>query len=54
MVSMAQAYSMSGRAIMSCLGVARTIADIEESVSVKTEHLAEALGYRVREGIGGA
>lgn len=54
MVSMAQAYSMSGRAIMSCLGVARTIADLEESVSVKTEHLAEALGYRVREGIGGA
>lgn len=53
MISMAQAHSMSGRAIMSCLSVARTVADFEESETVTTEHLAEALGYRVREGIGG-
>lgn len=32
---------------MKVLKVARTIADIEKSKSVKTEHISEALNYRV-------
>ena len=52
-ISMAQAHSMSGRALVSTLGVARTIADLEESESVRVEHLAEAIGFRLREGVGG-
>ncbi len=52
-VSMAQAYSMSGRALISTLNVARTIADIGQRETVATEDLAEALGFRLREGIGG-
>lgn len=53
LVSMAQAYSMSGRALVSSLGVARTIADLEEREAVGADHLAEALGFRLRNGIGG-
>ena len=51
-VSMAQAHAMSGRALVSTLRVARTIADIAESEAVVAEHLAEALGFRLREGVG--
>ncbi len=51
-VSMARSYSMSGRCLISTLNVARTIADIEESSDVSTDHLAEALGFRLRDGIG--
>ena len=49
---MACVHHMSGRAIMRTLGVARTIADIAESLSVKKTHLCEALGFRLREGVG--
>ncbi|MDO4291462.1 MAG: YifB family Mg chelatase-like AAA ATPase [Eggerthellaceae bacterium] len=52
-VSMAQAYAMSGRALVSALGVARTIADLNEREAVDAGHLAEALAFRLREGIGG-
>ena len=50
--SMAQGYSMSGRAIMKLLAVARTIADLEQRERVGQDHIAEALGFRLREGIG--
>lgn len=52
-VSMAQMHAMSARALMSTLRVARSIADLGEESSVSVEHLAEALGFRVRNGIGG-
>ena len=44
---------MSGRAIVRTLSVARTIADMDEAETVGCEHLAEAVSYRVRDGIGG-
>ncbi len=52
-VSMAQANSLSGRALISSLNVARTIADIGECEAVNAHHIAEALGFRLRDGIGG-
>lgn len=50
---MAQAYSMSGRALVSALNVSRTIADLSECETVGVDHLAEALGFRLRSGVGG-
>jgi magnesium chelatase family protein len=52
LVEMAESYSLSGRAIVSILNVSRTIADISQCENVQREHLAEALSYRVRDGIG--
>ena len=49
---MAQMHQMSGRSIVRTLRVARTIADLEESVQVRKTHIAEALGFRLREGVG--
>lgn len=46
----AERASMSGRAIMRTLGIARTIADMAESTQVGTAHIAEALALRLREG----
>ncbi len=45
----ARLYHLSGRGIIRVLKVARTIADFDESASVKSNHLAEALLYRVEE-----
>ena len=50
MESMAKAYDMSGRAIVRTLAVARTIADMDESLSVGRKQVGEALGFRLREG----
>lgn len=50
--SAAKTHGMSGRAIMRTLSVARTIADMGESLDVGKAHLCEALGFRVREGVG--
>jgi magnesium chelatase family protein len=46
--SMAEAYSLSGRGLVSLLKVSRTIADLEQSTTVKDIHVAEALGFRLR------
>ena len=53
LVSVAELHAMSGRAIVRTLSVARTIADMDEAETVGCEHLAEAVSYRVRDGIGG-
>ncbi len=53
LASVADAYAMSGRALINGLSVARTIADMEEVPEVTAEHVAEAIGFRLREGIGG-
>ncbi|MBQ9021274.1 MAG: YifB family Mg chelatase-like AAA ATPase [Eggerthellaceae bacterium] len=45
---LAQKYVLSGRGILRVLRVARTIADIEQSISVTEDHIAEALMLRMR------
>ena len=50
---MARANRMSGRAIVRSLSVARTIADMDERAQVSKDDLCEALGFRLREGVGG-
>ena len=42
-------FAMSPRGCNRTLRVARTIADLDASEDIKTEHLAEALGYRLQE-----
>ena len=42
-------FAMSPRGYNRTLKVARTIADLDASNDIKTEHLAEALGYRLQE-----
>lgn len=49
---MARINHMSGRGIMRVLTVARTIADMGEQPRVLKEHLCEAIGLRIREGVG--
>lgn len=51
-VMMAQANHLSGRGLVNTLRVARTIADLGQSNKVKVDHVAEALGFRIRDGIG--
>jgi len=40
-------YHLSGRGVTRLLRVARTIGDLEGQATVTTDHLAEALGYRI-------
>ena len=42
-------FAMSPRSYNRTLRVARTIADLDASDDIRTEHLAEALGYRLQE-----
>lgn len=49
----AQANHMSGRAIVRTLSVARTIADMAQRKTVSKMDLCEALGFRLKDGIGG-
>ena len=44
-----KSFVMSPRGYNRTLKVARTIADLDASEDIKTEHLAEALGYRLQE-----
>ncbi len=53
LASVADAYAMSGRGLINGLQVARTIADMEEKERVSAEQVAEAVSFRLREGIGG-
>lgn len=39
-------FGMSVRSVNKLIRIARTVADVELSDKVRTEHLAEALGYR--------
>ena len=48
----ASANSMSGRSIVRTLSVARTIADMEQRRNVERADLCEALGFRLRDGVG--
>ena len=48
----ARANHMSGRAIVRTLSVARTIADMEQRRVVTKGDLCEALGFRLRDGVG--
>lgn len=54
LASFADAESLSGRSIVGLVRVARTIADMDESETIKMEHLAEAIGFRVSDAFGGA
>lgn len=53
MIAQADLHAMSGRAITRTLAVARTIADLAESQEIESAHIAEAVNFRVRDGIGG-
>lgn len=46
--SLADSYKMSGRGLINTLKVARTIADMEESIKVGIDHLVEAVELRCR------
>ena len=48
----AQSNHMSGRAIVRTLSVARTIADMAQRRAVVKADLCEALGFRLRDGVG--
>lgn len=54
LVSVAELRAMSGRALVRTALVARTIADMAEAPRVLEEHVAEAINFRVREGVGGS
>lgn len=49
---MAALHRMSGRGIMKTLSIARTVADMGASMRVGKEHVCEALGLRLRDGVG--
>lgn len=49
---MARLHHLSGRAIARAMGVSRTIADIDQSRRVEACHVAEAIGFKIREGVG--
>ncbi|MEG0504022.1 MAG: ATP-binding protein, partial [Raoultibacter sp.] len=49
---MARLHYMSGRGIVRTLSIARTIADLDRRPEVGKEHLCEALGLRLRDGVG--
>lgn len=45
----AQKLSLSARAYMKTIKIARTIADIDQSSSIRTQHIAEALQFRPKQ-----
>ncbi|PKL40341.1 MAG: hypothetical protein CVV42_21345, partial [Candidatus Riflebacteria bacterium HGW-Riflebacteria-2] len=46
LISAARRFSLSARGYDKVLLIARTIADLDESETIATSHLAEALQYR--------
>lgn len=54
MIAQAELHAMSGQGpSRATLAVARTIADLAESQEIESAHIAEAVNFRVRDGIGG-
>lgn len=51
-IEMAETNHLSGRALVNTLRVSRTIADLGQSEAVQVNHVAEALGFRIRDEIG--
>lgn len=49
---MARLHHMSGRAMVRAMGVSRTIADLDQSRRVEACHVAEAVAFKIREGVG--
>lgn len=49
MEDVARAHTLSGRGIMKVLKVARTIADMEQEDRVTTDHIAEAVMFRMQD-----
>ena len=49
---MAALNHMSGRSIVRTMSVARTIADLAQRPAVAKSDICEALGFRLREGVG--
>lgn len=49
---MASLHRMSGRGIMKTLSIARTVADMDACSRVGKDHVCEALGLRLRDGVG--
>ncbi|MBI1960900.1 MAG: YifB family Mg chelatase-like AAA ATPase [Candidatus Liptonbacteria bacterium] len=49
LLSAVERFKLSPRAYFRIIKTARTIADLEEAAEIKTPHMAEAIGYRVRE-----
>jgi magnesium chelatase family protein len=47
LVQAAKRWGLSARAYHRVLRVARSIADLDDSTTVSSEHLAEALAYRI-------
>lgn len=51
-IAMAEGANLSARSLVNSLKVARTIADLDQKETVCTEHIAEALGFRLNDGFG--
>lgn len=49
--ALARAQALSGRGIARVLALARTVADLDESLTVERKHLMEAMGFRLRKGV---
>ena len=54
LVAATRKWGLSARAYHRVLRVARSIADLEDTDTIASAHVAEALGYRVREAAGEA
>lgn len=49
LVSAANNFNLSARSYFKIIKVARTIADLENSLDIETNHIAEAIQYRFKE-----
>jgi len=49
LISAANKFNLSARSYFKIIKVARTIADLENSLNIETNHIAEAIQYRFKE-----